>query len=182
MGNEIRNKQDIILAIILNKLGLNKKRIAARKCEISRNRNNEFFENNHLMGLGRGEQKFLIYEDQPVIGIQYFRCFDKKVKKKVLKIDRLCSAPSITVMGGYSKLIAEFQEPISSFVDLRYGTGEYLAKLGFKMISCNPSFKWVYGANTFHRSLSIREPELVKVKKMAKLWDCGQAHYFRDYS
>jgi very-short-patch-repair endonuclease len=167
--DEIYNKINIIESIILNKLGLNQK-IYARKCSITEG-TREFFTHNHLMGPGRGKIIALTYNNVVVAALQYFK------RNNITEIDRFCTLPNISVVGGFSKLVSKLETPISTFIDLRYGSGDYLSTLYFFPDTNYLSFRWCYGSKSYHR---------FKFKNNTgyeynynKIWDCGQAKYIR---
>ena len=173
-SNEIYDSFDIIKSIILNKLGQSK-RIFARKCIIEEIIP-EFFQVNHLMGKGRGKCYGLIYEGEVVCGLQVL------VKSDNMEVSRFCPKLGHQIVGGFSKLL-KFAEEVNrdnidnvfTFIDKRYGKGDYLESLGFKYKKCYPSFRWTDGHQIFHR---------MKFKGnsgydqgLAKIWDCGQARW-----
>ena len=67
--------------------------------------------------------------------------------------------------------------PLITFIDLRYGSGNYLANLGFIYQGAYPSFKWTDGKNTFNR---MKFPgSSGYAQGCARLWDCGQAKWLK---
>jgi very-short-patch-repair endonuclease len=175
--DEIKNKLPIVQSIILNKLNRSNK-IFARKCFLSILNNKEsdlFFETNHLMGKGKGKTYCLKYKDETVAAIRV-----KRLKNKEYEISRFCNILNTSVTGGFSKLlkaaINELKpESIITFIDLRYGKGEYLEKIGFKYIHTYPSFRWTDGKESWHR---LKFPGNSGYKhNLFKIWDCGQAKY-----
>jgi hypothetical protein len=64
---------------------------------------------------------------------------------------------------------------ISTFIDLRYGTGSYLPELSFIKKTCYPSFGWTDGNHVYHR---LRfDSKTAYTKRLFKIWDCGQLKY-----
>lgn len=166
--DEIKYKLPIVESIINNKLGLNK-RIYARKCKIVASNDNTFFKQNHLMGSGTGSILYLIYNNEIVAGIQFY------CKNNINEISRFCTLNNYSVVGGLSKLLSQINKPISTFIDLRYGSGQYLTKLNFKLETCYKSFRWVKGEKNCHR-MKFSGNSGYKYG-YNKLWDCGQAKY-----
>lgn len=177
--DEIVDKFDIVTSIISNQLGLSTK-IYARKCtmrKLSLEESNKFFNNNHLMGGGGGNGYGLFYDEELKSAIR-IRCR----KGDSYEISRFCNLLNTTVIGGFSKLL-KFAETdlnpgsITTFIDCRYGSGSYLADLGFKYIGSHPSFKWIKGKKSVHR---MKFPSNSGYKEgWAKIWDCGQAKYVK---
>lgn len=64
---------------------------------------------------------------------------------------------------------------ITTFVDQRYGTGDYLLNLGFSFKGMHTSFRWTDCKNTFHR-MNFRGNSGYN-KGLHKIWDCGQSKW-----
>lgn len=175
--NEIRDKLPIVKSIILNKLGKSIK-VGARKCEIlilDRKIGNKFLEDNHLMGPGNGIHYALSYENKIVAVFQV-----KRIKDNNWELSRFACKLSYNIVGGFSKLFQAFlkdKNPDSflTFIDMRYGNGNYLPNLGFKEKTCYPSFKWTDTKNTYART---QFPSNSGYEKgLYKIWDCGQKKF-----
>lgn len=175
--DELKSKLDIIKSILLYKLGKSKK-IFARKCSIETIDNKAsdmFFETNHLMGKGKGKTYVLKHENNIVSAIRI-----KRLKNKDYEISRFCNSLGYTVIGGFSKLLKFVLQDLSpssiiTFIDLRYGKGEYLSHLGFKYIHSYPSFRWTDGSVCWHR---LKFPGNSGYNEgLFKIWDCGQAKW-----
>jgi very-short-patch-repair endonuclease len=176
--DEIEEKLSIIESIILNKLGQSTK-IYARKCKIKEVDNlisKQFFEDNHLMGNGRGKVIGLYYNNELMTCIQIIQ------KKEFTDISRFCHKLGYTVTGGLSKLLKYIElqykpKAIQTFIDKRYGSGEYLKDLGFELKNESLSFSWVKKKKTLHR---MKFPGNTGYQNgYFKIWDCGQAKYLK---
>jgi len=179
--NELEDsaKFTIIKSIILNKLGMVEK-IGARKCKIvkiDKKIANKFFAENHLMGKGAGDSYGLEYDGKLVTAIRI------KQVKDGYEISRFCHLLNTNVVGGISRLIKYVCEQIipnknlTTFVDLRYGSGEYLKNFGFTQEKTYPSFKWTNGPQVFNR---MKFPASTGYSKgLVKIWDCGQAKFVK---
>lgn len=177
--DEIYNKTDIVLSILKNKLGLNKK-VFARKTQVICEDDKEFFEENHLMGKGYGTTFFLVHNGEKVAGMSI-----RKIKKNDYEISRFCLRIGVSVVGGFSKLLSavekKFQmKSLKTFVDLRYGVGEYLCDFGFEKLKTHLSFHWTDGKERIHR-LKFRGNSGYDFN-LARIWDCGQTPYTKVYS
>lgn len=173
-ANEILDKFHIIRSIILNKIGHSNK-IFARKCRLvtlSTDQSRTFFTENHLMGKGTGETFALEYEGDIVMAVSIHK------RERYLELNRACSKVSTTVVGGLSRILRHIEKcypnnPIHSYVDLRYGDGRSLEQIGFRKISENVSFRWTDFRETFHR---MRFPRNTGYdNRLSKIYDCGQA-------
>lgn len=179
--NEIRDKFDIVTSIVKNAINKSSK-IFARKCEarqVCKKEAKIFLRDNHLMGMGRGDSFGLYYNDILVSLL----CVSR-IRGENYDISRFCHKIGVSVTGGFSKLLKYFEKvksPLSTrtFIDLRYGNGEYLTKFGFKEESCNLSFKWTDGENIFNRM--VYPGALGYEYGMCKIWDCGQRKYMKYY-
>jgi very-short-patch-repair endonuclease len=175
--DEVNNKLPIVKSIIMNKLGRST-RMFARKCtivEVSRAESALFFETNHLMGKGRGTTYGLKYGDEIISCIVI-----RNTRGNDYEISRFCHKLGYQVVGGLSKLITHFTRnnnvnTLTTFIDNRYGDGEYLTKLGFSFIGCSPSFRWTNTVDCLHR---MKFPGNTGYDNgFVKIWDCGQARY-----
>jgi very-short-patch-repair endonuclease len=179
--DEITTKFDIVKSVILNKLGKSS-RLFARKLkvgEVGKKEGSEFLQNNHLMGKGRGELIGL-YQNDDLVSLMQLR----RVKGNNWEISRFCNVTNTTVVGGFSKILSFFTEKFApdslmTFIDLRYGSGEYLSEIGFKKIKAFKSFKWTDGSSLFHRMMFPSNSGYDK--GLYKVWDCGQLKFIKTY-
>ena len=157
-------------------------RFYARKCdivEVDRAVGKEFLKENHLMGNGRGDYLGLEHEGNLVTVLQF-----RRKNGQEYEISRFCHKLEHTVVGGYTRLINEAVRKFSptkliTFVDLRYGSGEYLNDLGFTLETCYPSFCWV-NVSSLECFARMQFPGNSGYDaKLYKLWDCGQAKYVK---
>lgn len=175
--DEILNKLDIVKSIINNKLGISK-RIFARKLttnKLSPEESAVFFNENHLMGNGQGQTFALLDKDTPVCSIKM-----RRRKGDNWEVSRFCPKRGLNIVGGFSKLLKAFEREhtpnqIMTFIDKRYGSGEYLSGLGFSLDSCHKSFKWTNGQKTYHRMKFASNTGYEH--GLNKIWDCGQARW-----
>lgn len=180
--NEIRDKFDIVISIIQNAIGINQKKYFARKLrvdQIDHNASKEFVKQYHLMGPASNFScSFGLFDGDELLSVIQL----KRVKDNHYDVTRFCSKSCITICGGFSKLLKAFEKvynpsSVTTFIDLRYGTGEYLNQLGFKKKTCYPSFSWTDCKNVYHR---LKFPGNSGYEKgVVKIWDCGQLKYFK---
>ena len=140
--DEIRDKFDIVKSMVLNRLNRSAK-IFARKCKLDKINDkaaNSYFEANHLMGKGRGTCYVLTFNDTIVAALRL-----KRNKNNDYEISRFCNSKFLTVTGALSKLLSfaikdKKPDSIMTFIDKRYGKGNYLKDLGFRYVHIYPSF------------------------------------------
>ena len=143
----IINKYDIIESIILNKLGLTRRKIYARKCIISHITSkicNEFLERNHIQGATNSSIRYGLYYNNELISIMTF----SKRKSDIWELNRFCSKLNTTVIGGASKLLNYFINQynpsiIRSFSLNDISNGNLYIQLGFSQISNNKPYWYV---------------------------------------
>jgi very-short-patch-repair endonuclease len=175
--DEIYNKPEVVKSIIRNKLGQSN-RIYARDCQLVQKEKgvgHDFVAQNHLMGRGKNVN-FTLEKDGEILSCLTL----KRVNDKMYEISRFCHKCNHSVIGGFSRLVKFAQnrlemEELFTFIDLRYGGGQYLLDLGFEHVSERISFKWTDFKNTYHR---MRFPSNNGYKNgLFKIYDCGQAKY-----
>jgi very-short-patch-repair endonuclease len=178
-SNEILEKTDIVRSIIRNCLKISGIRVFARNLEV-RNVDSrpakDFLESNHLMGPGSGKS-YGLFDQTELISLMQV-----KKSKEGLEISRFCSKLNHTVVGGFSKLLKAIElslKPnfISTFIDLRYGRGQYLTDFGFVKDTEHLSFQWTDFRDTFHR-LNFKGNSGYDLG-LRKIWDCGQRKYVK---
>lgn len=176
----------IIQSIIKAKLGLFKNKIHARKCEVrtvSREDSVLFLKENHLMQSSVGFKSIGLYFNNQLVSLLTYKKY-----KEGIDIARFCNKNNTVVHGGLSKLLKYVKEEnsnikyIQSFVDLRYGTGFSLQRLGFKNEGESLGWKWTDFKLTYNRlqcranmdSRKLSENEYANELKWFKLYDAGQ--------
>lgn len=131
------------------------------------------------MGRGQGINYGLFFKEELVAILQI-----KLKNEDIYEISRFASKLDTTVVGGFSRLLSFFEKTVKpnkliNFVDLRYGGGAFLVKLGFIREKSYISFKWCKNHKTFHR---MKFPSNSGYEHgYAKIWDCGQAKFVKTY-
>lgn len=187
--DEIYNKKNIVVSMVNNIINKNIRTIYARKCEIRSIKQKmaiSFLNNNHLMGNIKAKHVGLFFDNELV------SIFSYKIYKDKLKVERFCSKINTRVVGGFSKLLKSVEKQtnpnkIEYWVDLRYGTGSYLEKIGFSHSHDTLGWKWTDFSNTYNRMFCLAkdgrsERELASEKGLFKIYDAGQRLYIKDYN
>ena len=175
--DELNKKPSLCRSILENCLKSNKK-IAARKTQVTEETDSAFFEDNHLMGRGAGRVFALKHEQTTVAAIQVKA---RNRERREFEVSRFCVLPGVSVQGGFSKLITYVMKELNprtlvTFIDLRYGSGEYLTGLGWTKVSTHISFRWTdckgnsVGRMTFPGNSGY-------ANGFHKIYDCGQAKW-----
>lgn len=179
--DEIYGKTNIIKSIIKNKVGQSIK-IGARTCELKQEEKwlgRNFMKDNHLMGRGSGDV-FVLTKNGEILSCMLI----KRKNGQEYEISRFAHKLNYNVVGGFSKLIKFAQSKLKmssliTYIDLRYGSGEYLKDFGFDYCGENISFKWTDFKRTIHRMQFPGDTGFSK--GMFKIYDCGQAKYVLNF-
>jgi|14BtaG_2_1085337.scaffolds.fasta_scaffold00002_40 very-short-patch-repair endonuclease/predicted DNA-binding protein YlxM (UPF0122 family) len=184
--DEIDNKLEIVKSIIMAKSGKISKRHFARKLnlvEVSNSDARVFLDKTHLKGHLDAKHIGLKSGNDLIMIMSY------KIYSSRLKIERLSCKLNTIVTGGFSKLLKFLEKKFSDnirhvdyWVDLRYGTGNFLSKLGFSAERETLGFEWT---DTYHVHNRLRcvannngngktEAESGKELGWVKIYDAGQ--------
>lgn len=176
--DEVLNKLDVVKSILNNALGKSHRLYARHTliAKVSPNKAKDFMNTNHLMGSLHHNQAYGLYYEGELVSLM-------SVTKRGsdLHISRFTHKLNTSVVGGLGKLIKhviELYRPLQvvSFVDLRYGTGDGLIKLGFSLAGTTLGFSWTDGYNVFNR-LKCTKLNEAKARGWYKLYDAGQAKF-----
>lgn len=187
-ADELYYKTEIVQSIIGAKLNIYQNKYWARKLDVKEVPNSqaqEFLSNNHIMGEYSAAKHIGLYNGTELVSLLSYRKHNDGID-----ISRFCNKLNTCVIGGLSKLFAAVKKQakfnfIQSFVDLRYGDGHSLIKLGFRLESTNLSWKWSDGTRTYNRlkcranmdSRGLSEAEHAKELKWVRIYDAGQAKF-----
>ncbi len=186
--DEIVNKTAIVASIVAHNSKGSAVNVGARTLsiqELSRSEAATFFSDNHLMGHhGTSRAIGLVSATGEILaGLSY----KKSPNSNGIEISRYCPKLNTNVMGGLSRLMLhaakqDRADTITSFIDLRYGTGKSLEKLGFTKEKEHLSFRWTDGYTTFPRQACMATPtmtekEHAETKGWNRIYDAGQAKY-----
>ena len=156
-SDEIDGKFDIIMSLILQKIGKSNK-IHARKCqvvEIDSTTGREFLDKTHLQGKCNAKVYVgLKYENQLVAVMSFRKPFAKSASE--WEIARFSTQLNTTVVGGATKLLRYFERnhdgSIMTFSDERYTTGQVYEKMGFTLSHITkPGYSYVVNGKREHR-------------------------------
>lgn len=176
--DEILEKKEILFSMILNRLGLSKKKYA-RKCNIRELTNKEkksFLNNNHLQGDCVSKINIGLELNGELVSVMTFgkprlNLGNKTYGGDEYELIRFANKINTTVVGGASKLFSFFvknykPKKVISYCDLRHSNGELYLNLGFiKKTISKPNyfyFKSNHGIKR-HNRFSFRKSVLSKV-------------------
>jgi hypothetical protein len=189
--HEIYHKSNIVKSIVNHVLGKTYMKVFARKCKvikISQETASQFLLQNHLMGSINAKHLGLFDSTNKLVAVMSY-----KTKQRVIKIERWCCLTDTTVVGGFSKLLAEIEKlhpditEVHNWVDLRYGTGTHLLNKGFVMSRETLGWKWTNFKTTYNRlycranmdTRKLTQKDHAKELGLYKIYDAGQRLYIK---
>lgn len=176
-------KEDIIKSMIVNKIGMNKNKIFARKCQIRELTDNnivkEFLNKNHLQGFVGTTVKIGLFHNETLVSLM---CFTYQNNKWGLV--RFCSLLDHNIIGSSSKLFNYFTKKycnsnIFTFSDKSYSNGKIYELLNFKIESeLKPDYKYIINGIRSHK-FNFRNRNLDGIYK---IYDCGKIKWIYNKS
>lgn len=196
--DEWKNKREIALSIIANKLNTTPYRIFARKCEIKSipiKIANAFFNQNHISGATQCSFAFGIFHENNLIScISFRRPFIKKYSS-FIEIARFATKINFCVVGGLSKilkyatptLIDKGYKGIITYADCRLGFGNGYAQTGFEFYDqTDQDYFYSNGKERFNR-FKFRATKTESEKEVAirngvfRVYGCGSYIYIKKF-
>lgn len=163
------NKKEIIKSIILNKIGLIKSKIHARKCEVKLINYKDkkiFLNNNHIQGNCKSSINIGLIFNGEIVSIMTFgkRNINGNVEYELI---RFCNLKNTIIIGGASKLFKNFIkrfefDKIVSYSDNCISNGHIYTKLGFQNTNESINYYWCDGKDKYHRFV-FNKKRLVKM-------------------
>ena len=192
------NKKDIVKSIILNRIGLIKKKIYARKCiikEITNKESNIFLEKNHIQGKCNANKCIALFYENKIVSLMTFG--KRRINSKLnLELIRFCNLLNTNVIGGASKLFKYFiknnkVDMITSYSDQSIFNGNLYEKLGFSNDGeTSLNYYWTDLKRRYHRfnfnkrklismgyDKNLTENKIMKSIGYYKIWSCGQIRW-----
>ena len=163
----IKNKPDIVRSIIINKLGLCKNTLFARKCkiqEISSNECEKFLNENHIQGACKSGIRLGLTYNNELVSVMTFNkkrgmMGDKDRTKDEWELSRFCNKMGVHIPGAASKLLLYFKThyqwtSIYSFSSNDISDGNLYNVLGFENIEGINHCYWYVDKDMhrYHRS------------------------------
>ena len=189
-----REKQ--ILSFIKSSLGVNSRKIPARKCKITNTEQRQFMDNYHIQGYGiRTKQWFNLEIDGELVGSMTLSEHHRQGNENAAVLNRLCFKEDVTVQGGASKLFKQFKkwakdegyDRIVSWSDNSWAKGGVYEKLGFEMVKEYGPDYFYYDVKN-HKYISKQSQQKKKTgcpegmterewcieRGLFRIWDCGK--------
>lgn len=196
--DEILAKWDIVSAMLRSKLGIKGRSIGARSTtvvELTPKAAGEFYDTYHIQGKTKASVHYGLALGDEIVACMSFRSYGRNLKENEAELVRF--ATSISVIGGFSKLLKHFtrktEQTIISYADKRISTGDVYEKNGFVCVKeTPPSYYYMHRKNmytrlrkeNFKKSLiekspdmeydsSLSERENMKMNGFLRIYDCG---------
>jgi len=197
------NLQDIWKSTILHKLKRTTHKIYARQCNIVLVTNKvatKFFTENHLQGAVIGSLSIGLSYMGELVSVGTFAKSRYRTKQKnIYEILRFSSKKYYSVIGGFSKIIKEFDAThrgtLISYANRRWSMGNVYEQSGFTLAyKTDPCYYYTDCKTLWHRSIFQKhklkdaiavfdeaKTEVVNMyeNKYRRIWDCGQMVYER---
>ena len=198
-GNSWKNNKDSWKAKILNRINLSAKRVYARKCEIvdlSTETANDFLKRHHIQQGCVSQYRYgLVYAGELVAVMTFSksRC-GIGTHRSTDTYELVRYATSMCVVGGASKLLANFVKnhnalKVISYSDNQYSIGAMYKILGFRMERETKGGYWYYdpvSKVSYHRynftkhklveqgfDVNKSESEIMRDRGFLRIFDCG---------
>ena len=203
--DEIMHKPKIVQNRIINALGLQKYKLYARKCEIreiDKKTKRNFLEKYHIQGNDSSQIWLGAFYKKHLVAVMTFgnqrQIMGGDNESDSYELYRYCTISNFKCVGVASKIFHYFVNKynpkyVKTFADLRWGTGEFYTKLGFKFKhNSKPNYWYCKQYNRYHRSNfqkhmlksklqkyddSLSEVENMRMNNYLRIWDCGNAVY-----
>ena len=172
-----KNKRDIVVSMILNKLGKNISKIGARKCIIKELHDikivKDFLNDNHIQGWCVSKINIGLFYNDELVSIMTFgrkriSLGSKNTNPNEYELLRFCNKLNTTVSGGSSRLFKFFLKKyeynsIISYSNNDHSLGGLYEVLGFSNIGItSPGYFYINNLKRINR-FSMRKSELVKL-------------------
>lgn len=199
--DEIFQKKQIVLNRIKSNLGLIKRKIYARKCEVvnlSPDICKRFLEKYHIQGYIGGKYRYGLKYKNKIVAIMTFNkgrlATGNTDKDNVYELGRYCTVANFSVIGGAGKLFQHFVKQVNpdeifSYCDRRWNTGKVYEQIGMTFVKNTvPNYYYTKDFKSrLHRMKfqknkltnmpsydeGLTEEEILKLEKYYRVWDCG---------
>jgi hypothetical protein len=189
----LRNK-NAVKSFLRSALGLNERKIAARKCEVRLApiaEAKKFLNDYHILGFTPGKYIGLYHNDE-LVSVSVFR--NHHIKNEGTVLARWCGKDGVTVQGGLSKImknlkpfLGEDVKEVISWADLRISEAKgYLASgwdldaildpdyFYYNPIKKTVIYKYRRRKTVANTPAGMTEKEHAQMDGLYKIWDCGK--------
>ena len=202
-----KNKKDIVMSIISNKLNKTKTKIYARKTQIREITDEKiirsFLNENHIQGYIQSNIKIGLFYKNEIVSLMIFgkrriALGKKKTSDDDFELLRFCNKLDSIIIGGASKLFNHFTKnynfsKITTYADLSISEGNLYKKLNMTYLSLTtPNYSYFHKDNgirqnrfNFRKDILVKqgfdktktEHEIMKERKYYRIYDCGNLKF-----
>ena len=190
--DEWRDRQEIVKSMISHRLGVDQRKIGARKCHvtsISKGDRKKFFETNHIDGDVKSSYCVALVTDTgEIMACMSLRRPLHKKYGTSLEVARFCTSLYTSVPGALGRLTRwaldkakeDGYQGLITYVDTRHGTGKGYKASGWTQTGTTPDrFWWTDGRHRIDRfkiradkTASLSESDVAAEHGVVKIWGC----------
>jgi hypothetical protein len=198
-------KRRIVLNKIKNAVGLTKRKVYARKCqivEVDSKTCSKFLEKYHIQGTIGSSYKYGLTYNNRVVAVMTFNKGRTSTGNKQVdgewELGRYCSVFNFSVVGGASRLFKHFINEVNpdvvySYADRRWSLGNLYDKIGFRFVkNTTPNYWYTKDFKSREHRVKYRkhlltqfesyddalpEHEIMLKEGFYRTWDCGSKLY-----
>lgn len=191
-NNEWLSRPEQVKSFLKSKLGVNRTKIFARKCEVrsvDKTEAKAFLDRYHIQGGCAFVKAIGLYKDSELLALMTVGHHHRNPGEFVLS--RFVCKEDVTVVGGLSRLTQKVKSEFGSivtWVDLRWSNGESWIKNGWELEATLPPDYFYINLNKSRIPISkqsrkksvvgtpegITEHEHAKKDGLSRVWDCGK--------
>jgi len=199
--DEIFQKKQIVFNRIKSNIGLVKRKVYARKCEVvevSPIFCKTFLEKYHIQGHIGGMYRYCLRYNNRIVAIMTFNkgrlATGNTNKEGIYELGRYCTIANFSIVGGAGKLFQYFIKQINpkeifSYCDKRWNTGKVYENIGMTFVKDTvPNYYYTKDFKSrLHRMKfqknklkdmpsykeELTEEEILKLENYYRVWDCG---------
>lgn len=198
--------REICESMIKAKLGCLDRRVYARKCilsELSARDYRAFCEANHIQGYAPASVRYGLHDETgslvAAIGFSKSRYFKDD---ETFELVRYCTSLDTSVVGGFSRLLKQFDHNVISYCNLSYSDGNVYEKTGFEFVRTTKPNYWYFNRNKMclysrqkfqkhmlpkrkeegllsNLDMNLTEGENMSNNGYLKYYDCGNKVYLK---
>ena len=193
--DEWLHKRPIVESMLRNACGTISQKLNARQCNaraITSEESAHFLNTNHIQGRGRNHVRYGLFWQDELVSVMTFLKGDRSHGSTGWEINRFASKLDHSIRGGAGRLFKMFlsehdADQVTSFADLRWGTGAVYGHLGFELVGESvPNYWYIKGTQRLHR-FALRktaddprdqtEMAIRAAQGWTWIFDCGHAKW-----
>jgi hypothetical protein len=194
---EWNSNKELILSMIKHRLNLSKDRNSARQCsvqEIGKQQGAEFLKKYHIGGDANATGYVGLFHNDSLVSVMSYMKNRFTKNQNDIEIIRLAFRQSVAgALGKFVKFLQKKfpNQNITTYADLRYGSGNVYVKNGFDFVKTTKPGYWYFYQNKMYHRLSWTKKKLIKLGYDStlteeeimgnlgalKIYDCGHNYF-----